>query len=82
MKLVGGHNSSEQKRKIEQIHVELELYSSLVELVVAMNDKVRKRMDAQFFDYSGIQVSLDKITQKLAIPSPGDLTVMKIKVLI
>ena len=40
LKFVGGHISSEQKIKIEPIHVETELYSSLVVLVVAMDDKV------------------------------------------
>ena len=38
---VDGRESPEEKRKIQPMHVEPGLYPSIVDIVVAMNDKVR-----------------------------------------
>ena len=67
---VDGQESPEEKRKIQSMHVEPELYPSIVDIVVAMNDKVRKRIGAQKYEYNGLDVSVDKITQKVAIHLP------------
>ena len=37
-----------------------------------MNDKVPKRIGAQKYEYNGMYVSVDKITQKVAIQIPED----------
>ena len=79
---VDGRESPEEKRKIQPMHVEPGLYPSIVDIVVAMNEKVRKCIDAQKYDYNGIYVSVDKITQKVAIHLPEDQSVFIIKVLI
>ena len=44
-----------------------DLYPSFVVIVVAINANVRKRLVAQTFDYYGIRVSVNKITQEVAI---------------
>ena len=44
---VDGRESPEEKRKIQPMHVEPGLYPSIVDIFVAMNDKVRKRNGAQ-----------------------------------
>ena len=44
-----------------------------------MNDKVRKRIGAQKYEYNGIYVSVDKITQKIAIHLPEDQSVFIIQ---
>ena len=62
---VDGRESSEEKRKIVPMNIEPGLYPSIVDIVVAMNIKIRERLGAQDFEYSGIYVSVDKITQKL-----------------
>ena len=41
-------------------------YPSIVDIFVAMNNKIRERLSAQAFEYNGIYVSVDKITQKVA----------------
>ena len=64
---VDGRESPEEKRKIQPMHVEPGLYPSIVDIVVAMNDKAQKRICAQKYEYNGIYVSVDKITQKVAI---------------
>ena len=51
----------------------------IVDIVVAMNDKVRKRRGAQKYEYNGIYVSVDKITQKVAIHLPEDQSVFIIQ---
>ena len=61
------------------MHVEPGLYPSIVDIVVAMNDKVRKRIGAQKYEYNGIYVSVDKITQKIAIHLPEDQSVFIIQ---
>ena len=55
--------NSEEKRKIEPMHIEPGLYLSFVDKVAAINDKIRKRMGAQNFEYNGIYLLVDKITQ-------------------
>ena len=76
---VDGRESPEEKRKIQPMHVEPGLYPSIVYIVVAMNDKVRKRIGAQKYEYNGIYVSVDKITQKVAIHLPEDQSVFIIQ---
>ena len=61
------------------MHVEPGLYPSIVDIVVAMNDKVRKRLGAQKYNYNGIYVSVDKITQKVAIHLLEDQSVFIIQ---
>ena len=58
-----------RKKKIQPIHIEPRLYSSFVDKIAAINDKIRKRVGAQNFEYNGIYVvyvSVDKITQNNA----------------
>ena len=61
------------------MHIEPGLYPSIVDIVVAMNDKVRKRIGAQKYEHNGINVSVDKITQKIAIHLPEDQSVFIIQ---
>ena len=51
---IDGRESPEKKRKIQTMHIELGLYPSIVNIVVAMNDKVRKGIGAQKNEYNGI----------------------------
>ena len=44
-----------------------------------MNEKVRKRIGAQKYEYNGIFVSVDKIAQKIAIHLPEDQSVFIIQ---
>ena len=44
-----------------------------------MNDKIRKRKGAQRYEYNGIYVSVDEITQKIAIHLPEDQTLFIIQ---
>ena len=60
---VDGRESSEEKRKIVPMNIEPGLYPSNIDIVVAMNNKIRERLGAQVFDYNGIYVS-DKIHKK------------------
>ena len=46
------------------MHTDPGLCPSFVDIVVAKNDNVRKRVGSQNFEYNGIHVSVDKITQK------------------
>ena len=64
---VDGKESSEEKRKIVRLNIEPGLYSSIDDIVVAMNNKIRERLGAQVFEYNGIYVSVDKITQTVAV---------------
>ena len=59
---VDGRESSEEKRKIVPMNIEPGLYPSIVDVVVAINNKIRERIGAQVFEYNGIYVSVDKIT--------------------
>ena len=76
---IDGRESPEEKRKIQPMLIEPGLYPSIVDIVVAMNDKVRKRIGAQNYEYNGIYVSIDKITQKIAIHLPEDQSVFIIQ---
>ena len=76
---IDGRESPEEKRKIQPMHIEPGLYPSIVDIVVAMNDKVGKRIGAQKYEYNGIYVSVDKITQKIAITLPEDQSVFIIR---
>ena len=76
---VDGRESSEEKRKIVPMNIEPGLYPSIVDIVVAMNNKIRERLGAQVFEYNGIYVSLDKITQKVAVHLPESQSVFIIQ---
>ena len=76
---IDGRESPVEKRKIQPMHIEPGLYPSIVDIVLAMNDKVRKRIGAQKYEYNGIYVSVDKITQSTAIHLPGDQSVFIIQ---
>ena len=65
-----GRESSEEKRKIEPMHIDSGLYPSFVIIFVAMNSKIRERLVVQAFEDNGIYVSVDKITQKIAVHLP------------
>ena len=62
---IDGRESTEEKRKIQLMHIEPGLYPTTVDIVVAMNDSVRKPIGAQKYEYIEIYVSVD--TQKTAI---------------
>ena len=64
-----------EKRKIQPMHIEPGFYPSIVDIVVATNDKVRKPIGAQKHEYNRIYVSVDKITQKIVIYLPEDQSV-------
>ena len=49
------------------MHIEPGVFPSIVDTVVAMNNKIRERLGAQAFEYNGFYVSVDKITQKVAV---------------
>ena len=53
-----------REKEDEQMHFEPGLYPSIIDIVVAMKDKVRKRLGAQKIEYNGIYVLMDKIGQK------------------
>ena len=76
---VDGRESSEKKRKIVPMHIEPGLYPSIVDIVVAMNNKIRERLGAQALEYNGISVSEDKITQKVAFHLPEKQSVFIIQ---
>ena len=54
------------------MYIEPALYPSIVDIIVAMNDKVQKRIDAQKYEYKENFVSVDEITKKIAILLPED----------
>ena len=68
---VDGRESS--KENTQPMHFEPGLYPSIVDIILAMNDKVRKRISAQKHVYNGFYVSVDKIT--IAIQLPEDQSV-------
>ena len=76
---VDGRESSEEKRKIVPMNIEPGLYPSIVDIVVAMNNKIREHLGAQVFEYNGIYVSVDKITQKVAVHLPESQSVFLIQ---
>ena len=61
------------------MHIEPGLYPSIVDIVIALNDKNRKGIGAQKNEYNEIYVSVDKITQKIAIHLPEDHSVFIIQ---
>ena len=67
---VDGRESSEVKRKIVPMHFDPGLHPSIVDIVAAMNSKIRERLGAQAFKYNGVHVSVDKFTQKIAVHLP------------
>ena len=44
---IDGQESPEEKRKVHSMHIEPGLYPSIVDIVVAMNEQIRKRGGAQ-----------------------------------
>ena len=76
---VDGRENPEEKRKIGPMHFEPGLYPIFVNIVVAMNNKNRERLGAQAFEYNGIYVSVDKITQKIAVHLPENQSVVIIQ---
>ena len=61
------------------MHFEPGLYPSIIDIVAAKNNKIRERLGAQNFEYSGFYVSLDKIKQKLAVHLPEEQSVFFIE---
>ena len=61
---VDSRKSSEEKRKTELMHIEPGLYPTIVDIVEAINKKIRERLGAQAFQYNGKYESVDQITQK------------------
>ena len=61
------------------MHIEPGLYPSIVDIVIALNDKIRKGIGAQKYEYNEIYVSVDKIAQKIAIHFPEDHSVFIIQ---
>ena len=61
--------SHEEKRKIQPMHIEPGFYPIFVDMVVAMNDNVQKRIGAQKYEYNGIYVPVGK---KNSIHLPED----------
>ena len=78
-RFVDGRESSEEKRKIVPMNIEPGLYPSFVDIFVAMNNKIRERLGAQAFEYNGIYVSVDKITQEAAVHLPENQSVFIIQ---
>ena len=52
------------------MNIEPGLYPSIVDIVVAMNNKIRESLGAQVFEYNGIYVSVEKIAQKVVVHLP------------
>ena len=61
---VDSRKSSEEKRKTELMHNEPRLYPTIVDIVEAINSKIRERLGAQVFQFNGKYESVDQITQK------------------
>ena len=72
---VDGRESSEEKRKFVPMNIEPGFYPIIVDIVVAMNNKTREHLGAQVFEYNGIYVSVDKVTQKVAVHLPENQSV-------
>ena len=76
---VDDRESSEEKRKIVPMNIEPGLYPKIVDIVEAMNNKIRERVGAQVVEYNRIYVSVDKITQKAAVLLPENQSVFIIQ---
>ena len=61
------------------MHIEPGLYSSIVDIVVVINNKTLVPLGAQAFESNGIYVSVDKITQDIAVQLPEDQSVFIIQ---
>ena len=61
------------------MNIEPRLYPSIVDIVVAMNNEIRERLGAQVIEYNGIYVSVDKITQNVAVHLPESQSVFIIQ---
>ena len=57
------------------MHTDPGLCPSFVDIVVAKNDKIRKSVGSQKFEYNGIHVSVDKMTEKKCHSFPEDQSV-------
>ena len=64
------------------MYIERWLYPSIVDIIVDMNDKVRKGIGAQNYEYDWVYVSVDKVTQKLLFIYLRINQCLKFKVLI
>ena len=73
--LADGRENSEEKRKIVPMNIEPGLYPSFVDIVVAMKNKIRERVGAHAFEYNGIYVSVDKVTQNVAVHLPENQSI-------
>ena len=58
------------------MHIEPGLYPNIVDIVVTIYNKIRECLGAQVLDYNGIYVSVDKITQKVAVRLPENQSVL------
>ena len=74
-----GRENSEKKRKIVPMQIDPRLYPSIADIAVAMSNKIRERLGAQAFEYNRIYVSVDKITQKVAVHLPESQSVFIIQ---
>ena len=61
------------------MHIEPGLYPSKVDTVVAMNSKVREHLGTRALEYNGIYVSVDRITQNIAVHLPENQSVFFIQ---
>ena len=55
------------------------LNPSIVDIVVAMNNKIRDRLGAQIFENNGIYAPVNKITQKIAVHLPENQSVLVVQ---
>ena len=61
------------------MNIEPGFYPSIVDIVVAMNNKMRECLGDQVFDYNGIHVSVEKLTQKVVVHLPENQSVFIIQ---
>ena len=61
------------------MNIEPGLYPSIVDIVVAMNNKMRERLGDQAFENNGFHVSMEKITQKFVVHLPENQSVVIIQ---
>ena len=64
--------SFQDKRKIKAMSIEPGLYPRMVDIAVAMKNKNGVIPGAQVFEYNGSYVSIDDITQQIAIQLTED----------
>ena len=77
---VDGRKTSDEKRKIVPLHIETAMYPTIVDISVAMNNKIRERLGAQAFEYNGIYVSVDIIKLRVAVQLPENQSVFIIQI--